>query len=54
MLIGKNLTNNFVATSAFDQSGTGSASGGLTGTPANQFVLFAPPRTVALEFTYRF
>jgi iron complex outermembrane receptor protein len=53
-LIGKNLTNKFVATSAFDQSGTGTASGGLTGSPANQFGLFMPPRTVALELTGRF
>lgn len=53
-LIGKNLTNRFIATSAFDQSGTGSPSGGATGTPANQFGLFAPPRTVALELTGRF
>lgn len=53
-LVGKNLTNNFVATSAFDQSGTGSASGGQTGTLANQFGLFAPPRTIALELTTRF
>ena len=53
-LIGKNLTNRFIATSAFDQSGTGSASGGLTGTPANQFALFMPPRTVALELSHRF
>jgi outer membrane receptor protein involved in Fe transport len=53
-LIGKNLTNKSVATSAFDQSGTGSASGGATGSPANQFGLFMPPRTVALELTGRF
>ena len=53
-LIGKNLTNNFVATAAYDQNGTGSASGGQTGTFANQLVLFAPPRTVALELTARF
>ena len=53
-LIGKNLTNKFVATSAFDQSGTGTASGGVTGSPANQFGLFMPPRTVALELTGRF
>ena len=53
-LVGKNLTNRFIATSAFDQSGTGSPSGGATGTPANQFGLFAPPRTVALELTGRF
>jgi hypothetical protein len=36
------------------QSGTGSASGGLTGSPANQFGLFMPPRTVALQLTGRF
>jgi outer membrane receptor protein involved in Fe transport len=53
-LIAKNLTNKFVATSAFDQSGTGSASGGATGSPANHFGLFMPPRTVALELTGRF
>ncbi|MEP7102590.1 MAG: TonB-dependent receptor [Burkholderiales bacterium] len=53
-LIGKNLTNRFIATSAFDQSGTGTPSGGVTGTPANQFGLFAPPRSVAVEFTGRF
>lgn len=53
-LVGKNLGNKFVVNSAFDQSGTGSASGGLTGTPANQFALFAPPRTVMLELTGRF
>jgi len=53
-LIGKNLTNNFVATSSFDQPGTGSPTGGAGGIPANQFVVFAPPRTVALELTGRF
>ncbi|MGM9487342.1 TonB-dependent receptor [Ideonella sp. YS5] len=53
-LIGKNLGNTFVVSSAFDQSGTGSPSGGETGTPANQFGLFAPPRSVALELTARF
>ena len=53
-LVGKNLTNRFVVTSVFDQSGTGSASGGVTGQPANQFALFLPPRTVMLELTGRF
>jgi iron complex outermembrane recepter protein len=53
-LIGKNLTNNFVVTSAFDESSTGTASGGKTGTLANQFALFAPPRTVELQLTYRY
>jgi outer membrane receptor protein involved in Fe transport len=53
-LIGRNLTNRFIATSAFDQSGTGSPSGGETGTPANQFALFAPPRTVVVEISGRF
>ena len=53
-LIGRNLTNRFVATYAFDQPNGGSGTGGVTGTPANQFVIFAPPRTVALELTARF
>jgi len=53
-LVGKNLTNRFIATSAFDQTGTGSPSGGETGTPANQFALFSPPRTVVVELSGRF
>jgi outer membrane receptor protein involved in Fe transport len=53
-LVGKNLTNKFVVTSTFDQAGTGSPSGAATGTPANQFGLSAPPRTVMLELTARF
>lgn len=52
-VIGKNLTNNFVATSAFEQSSTGTAPGGTTGILADQYGLFAPPRTVELQFTWR-
>ncbi len=53
-LIGKNLTNNFVVTAAFDESSTGSASGGKTGVVADQFGLFGPPRTVELRLTCRY
>jgi iron complex outermembrane receptor protein len=51
-LIGKNLTNNFVVTSAFDQSSTGTAPGLKSGVLADQVALFAPPRTVELRLTW--
>lgn len=52
-LIGKNLTNNFVVTSAFDEPSTGTAAGGKSGVLADQFALFSNPRTVELQLTYR-
>jgi outer membrane receptor protein involved in Fe transport len=52
-LIGKNLTNRFVVTYASDLPSTGTAAEGITGQLADQFAVFAPARTVTVQFTYR-
>ena len=52
-LIGKNLTNRFVASYASDAPFSGSPAGGATGTLADQTVVFLPPRTIELQFSWR-
>jgi iron complex outermembrane receptor protein len=52
-LIGRNLTNRFIVTYATDLPSTGTAPGGTTGRFADQYALFAPARTIQLQFTYR-
>ena len=53
-LIGKNLTNRFYVTGVVDGPSTGSGSGGLTGTKADQLGFGTLPRTVKIEVTKRF
>lgn len=53
-LIGRNLTNKFIVTSAADAPRSGSLPGGTTGTLADQTASFLPPRTVELQFTWRY
>jgi len=52
-LIGRNLTNEFIATGAVDGPGTGSGTGTAAGIPADQVGMINPPRTVQLQLTYR-
>jgi outer membrane receptor protein involved in Fe transport len=53
-LIGRNLTNQFVATYGSDAPLSGTPPGGTTGTLAHQTGAFLPPRTVELQFTWRY
>jgi outer membrane receptor protein involved in Fe transport len=53
-ILGKNLTNKFYITGAFDAPSTGTASGGATGIHADQIGLFNLPRTVQLQFTAKY
>lgn len=53
-LIGKNLTNRFYVTGVVDGPSTGTASGGLTGTKADQLGFGTLPRTVKIELSKRF
>lgn len=53
-LIGKNLTNRFVVTAAGDAPLSGGPPGGASGTPADQGAIFLPPRTVELQFSWRY
>ncbi|MEY4722316.1 MAG: hypothetical protein RIQ46_2041, partial [Pseudomonadota bacterium] len=53
-LIGKNLTNRFYVTGVVDGPSTGTGSGGLTGTKADQLGFGTLPRTVKIEVTKRF
>ncbi|MFB0874277.1 MULTISPECIES: TonB-dependent receptor [unclassified Sphingobium] len=53
-LIGKNLTNRFIVSSAFDLTYTGSGTGSLAGTHADTRTSIYDPRTVAIEATVRF
>jgi len=53
-LIGKNLTNRFYVTGVVDGPSTGTGSGGLTGTKADQLGFGNLPRTVKIEVTKRF
>ncbi|GGD39417.1 TonB-dependent receptor [Croceicoccus pelagius] len=50
-LIGKNLTNQFVATGVTDGSGTGSGTGTNMAVPADQVGFISMPRTVTLQLT---
>jgi len=53
-LIGKNLTNRFVATGVVDGPGTGSGTGTAAGIHADQIGLISLPRSVRLQFTWRY
>ncbi len=53
-LIGKNLTNRFIVSYAADTPFSGSPPGGPTGTLADQTALLLPPRTVELQFSFRY
>jgi len=53
-LIGRNLTNNFVLTGAFEIGLTGARTGTATGLPSDLVGLVAAPRTVQARLTYRF
>lgn len=53
-LIGKNLTNEYVLTSALDAPTTGVNTGLPTAVRADQVGTPAPPRTIAVQFTYHY
>ncbi|WP_066553323.1 TonB-dependent receptor [Croceicoccus bisphenolivorans] len=53
-VIGKNLTNEFYVTGVVDGPSTGTSSGGVTGTKADQLGFGTLPRTVKVELTKRF
>ncbi|MCJ2179402.1 TonB-dependent receptor [Novosphingobium album (ex Hu et al. 2023)] len=53
-LIGKNLTNRFVATGVVDGPGTGSGTGTAAGIHADQIGLISLPRSVQLQLTWRY
>lgn len=53
-LIGKNLTNKFYVTGVVDGPSSGTASGGVTGTKADQLGFGTLPRTVKIEVIKRF
>lgn len=53
-LIGKNLTNRFIATGVVDGPGTGSGTGTAAGIHADQIGLISFPRSVRLQLTWRY
>jgi hypothetical protein len=53
-VIGKNLTNRYVLTYGQDAPSTGAGTGTPAGVPADQFGFPLPPRTVALQATFRY
>ncbi|MEZ5735878.1 MAG: TonB-dependent receptor [Novosphingobium sp.] len=53
-VIGRNLTNRFVLTGAFDVAGTGGGTGTAAGIPATQVGLASLPRTVQAQVTFRY
>jgi iron complex outermembrane recepter protein len=53
-LIGKNLTNHFIQSSAFDLTYTGSGAGTLAGVHSDTRSSIYDPRTVAVQATVRF
>lgn len=53
-LLGKNLTNQFYVTGAFDAPATGSGTGTPAGIRADQLGFVNMPRTVTLQVTYRY
>ncbi|WP_159979209.1 MULTISPECIES: TonB-dependent receptor [unclassified Novosphingobium] len=53
-IIGKNLTNRFVATGVVDGPGTGSGTGTAAGIHADQIGLISLPRSVRLQLTWRY
>jgi outer membrane receptor protein involved in Fe transport len=52
-LIGKNLTDKYVLTSAIDAPNSGANTGLPNAVPADQLGTPEPPRTIALQFTYK-
>ncbi|KHK89849.1 TonB-dependent receptor [Novosphingobium malaysiense] len=53
-LIGKNLTNRFIATGVVDGPGTGSGTGTAAGIHADQIGLITNPRSVSLQLTWHY
>lgn len=53
-VIGKNLTNKFIVSSAFDLTYTGSGAGTAAGVPSDGRTSVYDPRTVAVQATMRF
>lgn len=53
-LIGKNLTNHFIVTSAFDLTYTGSGTGTAAGVHSDGRTSIYDPRTVALQLTVKY
>jgi len=53
-LVGKNLTNHFIVSSAFDLTYTGAGTGTATGTHADTRTSIYDPRTFAIQGTVRF
>lgn len=51
-LIGKNLTDEYMITSAVDAPNTGANTGLSTAVAADQYGTPEPPRTIAVQFTY--
>lgn len=53
-VFGRNLTNRFVITGVYDITGTGSGTMMTSGVPADQAASVGMPRTVQLQFTWRY
>ena len=53
-VIGKNLTNQFIITGAYDITGTGSGTGTTVGVPADEAASVALPRTVLMQLTWKY
>ena len=53
-LVGKNLTNHFIQTAAYDLTYTGARAGLPTGLHSDTRSSVADPRTIALELTVKF
>ncbi len=53
-VIGKNLTNHFIVGGTVDAPNTGAGTGTATATPADQLGFISLPRTVQLQFTFRY
>lgn len=53
-LIGKNLTNRFIATGVVDGPGTGTGTGTTSGVFADQIGYISMPRTVQVQLTWRY
>lgn len=53
-VIGKNLTNKYVLNAAQDAPSTGAGTGTEAGIAADQYGFPAPPRTVAVQVTFRY
>lgn len=53
-VLGKNLTNRFIVTGAYDSPSTGSGTGTVNGIYADQIGQTSLPRTVELQLTWRY